>query len=77
MLFSLVLFKTMVMTVSCYSSVDPVTKISSIIPVTFLILENTVSRFCWNMSWDIVKPNVKCLNLYLLNGMLKVHSRLD
>ena len=75
MLFSLVLFKTLVMTVSCSSSVDPVTKILPIIPVTFLILENTVSRFWWNMSWDIVKPNGKCL--YLLNGMLKVHSRLD
>ena len=46
MLFSLVLFKTLVMTVSCSSSVDPVTKISFIIPMTFLILENTVSRFC-------------------------------
>ena len=77
MLFSLVLFKTLVMTVSCSSSVDPVTKISSIIPMTFLILENTVSRFCWNMLWDIVKQNDKCLNLYLLNGMLKAHSRLD
>ena len=77
MLFSLVLFKTLVMTVSCSSSVDPVTKISSIIPVTFLILENTVSRFCWNMSWDIIKSNGKRLNLYLLNGMLKVQSRLD
>ena len=73
MLFSLDLFKTLVMTVSCSSSVDPVTKISSIIPMTFLILENTVSRFWWN----IVKLNGKCFNLYLLNGMLKVHSRLD
>ena len=44
MLFSLVLFKTLVMTVSCSSSVDLVTKISSIIPMTFLILENIVSR---------------------------------
>ena len=75
MLFSLVLFKTLGITVSCSSSADPVTKISSIIPVIFL--ENTVSRFCWNMSWDIVKLNSKRLNLYLLNGMLKVHSRLD
>ena len=77
MLFPLVLFKTLVMTVSCSSSVDPVTKISSIIPMTFLILEKTVSRFCWNMSWDIIKLNSKRLNLYLLNGMLKVQSRLD
>ena len=45
---NVVLFKTLVMTVSCSSSVDTVTKISSIIPMTFL--ENTVSRFCWNMS---------------------------
>ena len=75
MLFSLVLIKTLVMTVSCSSSVDPVTKISSIIPLIFLILENTVSRFYWIMSWDIVKPNSKRLNLYLLNRMLKVHSR--
>ena len=74
MLFSLVLFKTLVMTVSCSSSVDPVTNISSIVPVKFQ--ENTVSRFCWNMSWDIVKPNGKRLNMFLLNGMLKVPSRL-
>ena len=46
MLLSLVLLKTLVMTVSCSSSVDSVTKISSIIPMTFLILENTISRFC-------------------------------
>ena len=77
MLFSLVLFKTLVMTVSCSSSVDPVTKISSIIPMTFLILEKTISRFCWNMSWDMIKPNGKRLNMYLLNVMLRVLSRLD
>ena len=51
---------------SCSSSVDLVTKISSIIPVTFLILKNTVSRFCWNMSWDIVKPNGKRLGFWSL-----------
>ena len=75
MLFSLVLSKTSCMAASCSSSVDPVTKISS--SMTVLIPENTICSFCWNMSWDIIKLNGKRLNLYLQNGMFKVHSRLD
>ena len=56
MLFSLVLFKTLVMTVSCSSSVDPVTKISSIIPMTFLILENTIFLFIYFFIIHVIYP---------------------
>ena len=60
------------MAISCSSSSALITRISSTIPITFLIPEKIASILCRKIFWDTVHVHGKCLNLYLLSSMLMV-----